>query len=139
MSYNGLEIDMLNVGDADCILVTHWNQSTPIRTLIDGGDTDTVEDVRGFLRSQGINRIDNVVCTHPHDDHAGGLVELLKYGDFSVGTAWIHRPQYHINMLCRECAEMLFNRLEEGHGHPRISKDCQYPDWFMPAKRDPHH
>jgi beta-lactamase superfamily II metal-dependent hydrolase len=44
--------------------------------LIDGGETDT--GVVQYLQSIGIQRIDLVVATHPHSDHIGGLVQVLK-------------------------------------------------------------
>ncbi len=44
--------------------------------LIDGGDTDT--GVVQYLKSKGITRLDIVVATHPHADHIGGLVQVLK-------------------------------------------------------------
>jgi len=44
--------------------------------LIDGGDTDT--GVVQYLKSKGITRLDVVVATHPHADHIGGLVQVLK-------------------------------------------------------------
>jgi hypothetical protein len=37
--FDGFEIDMLSLGDADCILVTQWSpfDGYPFRVLIDGG------------------------------------------------------------------------------------------------------
>jgi competence protein ComEC len=51
--------------------------------LIDGGPTtpeyDTGERVIApFLRHKGIRKIDTVILTHPHNDHAGGLEFILK-------------------------------------------------------------
>lgn len=44
--------------------------------LIDGGEADT--GVVQYLKSKGGNRLDLVVATHPHADHIGGLVQVLK-------------------------------------------------------------
>ena len=104
MSYNGFEIDMLNIGDADCILVTEWKNNIPTRVLIDGGNTESAKTLKKFLRDRDMNYIDHVVCTHPHDDHAGGLVELLADTSLCVGRVWVHRPQNHLNMLLVEYA-----------------------------------
>lgn len=114
MSFNGFEIDMLNVGDADCILVTQWQNNTPARVLIDGGSADTVAELTGFLRDQGIFYIEHMVCTHPHNDHAGGLVKFLNDKRFQVGTAWIHRPELHADLLKVELA------LGRTHGMKRV-------------------
>jgi hypothetical protein len=53
--YDGLEIDMLSVGCADCILVTKWNNGIANRVLVDGACKSDYENViRPFLRSQNI-------------------------------------------------------------------------------------
>ncbi len=97
--YNGLEIDMLNVGCADAILVTRWTNGIPNRVLVDGGNKSDYDDtVKPFLKSLGIDRLDAVVCSHPHDDHAAGLLELVKARDFIIGAAFVHVPQWHVSM-----------------------------------------
>ncbi len=75
--FDGIEIDMLSLGDANCIVVTKWADGGPFRLLIDGGTGDSVEAVREFLRGIGCTYLYAVVCTHPHNDHAAGLVKLL--------------------------------------------------------------
>ena len=68
MTYDGIEIDMLSLGDADCILVTCWKNGEPERVLIDGGRLSSVETVRGFLRRRNVKTLDHVVCSHSDDD-----------------------------------------------------------------------
>lgn len=104
MSYNGFEIDMLNVGDADCILVTEWAQNKPTRVLIDGGNAESAKVLKSFLQTRGISYIDHVVSSHPHDDHARGLIELANDTSVEIGVAWIHRPELHVDMLQVEYA-----------------------------------
>lgn len=54
--FNGFEIDMLSLGDADSILVTQWrpDRLLPIRVLIDGGNTGSADSILAFLWSRGI-------------------------------------------------------------------------------------
>ncbi len=106
MIYDGLEIDMLSVKDADCILVTRWyaDKSAPRRILIDGGHKEDAEIVGEFLAQRKINCLNHVVCTHPHDDHAGGLIELLKDRDLKVGHAWMHIPENHVDWAVVDAA-----------------------------------
>lgn len=98
MSDTGIEIDMLSLGDADSILVTKWTGDDAQRVLIDGGNADSSEVVQSFLKDRGIRHIENVVCSHPHNDHAAGLIPLLRDSGITVSTLWVHQPQKHPNL-----------------------------------------
>lgn len=104
MSYNGFEIDMLSVGNADCLLTTRWNQGQPNRVLIDGGRTETTDKVKVSLLQRNVYHIDHLVCTHPHEDHVGGLVGLVNSNDFTIGRAWMHLPWQHVNLTALTAA-----------------------------------
>ena len=93
--YDGVEIDMLSLGDADSVLVTGWKDGQPTRVLIDGGRTASYPEVRSFMHEHDIKYIDHLVCSHPHDDHAGGLVKLVEDPEFDFGQAWLHDPSSH--------------------------------------------
>ena len=73
-----LMVTMLNVGQADAILVQTNNKTV----LIDAGEQKT--DVAEQLKAKGINYIDLVVATHPHADHIGGMNAVVS--DFSIKT-----------------------------------------------------
>jgi beta-lactamase superfamily II metal-dependent hydrolase len=96
--YNGFEVDLLSLGNADCILVTHWQGTSATRVLIDGGNKGDALIVRRFLEQRGITYIHAMVCTHPHDDHAGGLLELVEDPTLTFGRAYLHIPQWHLDM-----------------------------------------
>jgi len=105
MSFDGIEVDMLNLGNADSILVTKWVAGSASRILIDGGNLSDSDRILAFLKSRGVTYLDHIVCTHPHDDHAGGLVGIVKSPEIDFGQAWIHLPWNHVNQ------EMLANVL----------------------------
>lgn len=65
----GLRVDFLNVGQADSALVRCGGAAM----LIDGGNVDDSSYVVSFLKAQGVERLDYVVASHAHEDHAGGL------------------------------------------------------------------
>jgi beta-lactamase superfamily II metal-dependent hydrolase len=99
VAFNGIEIDMLSLGDADCILVTYWDDDIPTHILIDGGYAKHVPIIEKFLGERGVDEIDHLVSTHLHDDHIRGLVKLVQNGKFKIGSAWMHMPERHVNML----------------------------------------
>lgn len=97
--YDGLEVDMLSVGNADCILVSFYSGGSVHRVLIDGGNKGDAPAIRGFLRGLNITKIDDVLSTHPHDDHSGGLIELLSDTTLTFGKLWSHVPHWHVESM----------------------------------------
>ena len=87
-----LEITFLDVGQGDCILIR-----TPFRQhiLIDGGGDSVYWQQRGrnvglttvvpYLRHRGIDHLDLVILSHPHEDHLYGLLAVLEH--VSIGMA----------------------------------------------------
>ena len=72
----GLTITVLDVGQGDAIIIETPSKK---RVLVDGGEEKMGERVVvPFLRRKGINKLDLVILTHPHDDHVGGLPAVLR-------------------------------------------------------------
>ena len=76
---NNLNIHYIDVGQADSILIT-LNDSA---MLIDAGNNADGKDVVDYITSQGISKLDYVIGTHPHEDHIGGLDDVIK--NFKIG------------------------------------------------------
>ena len=74
-------VHFLDVGQADCILVQCDGHSM----LIDGGNAADSSLVYSYLQTHHVDYLDYIVCTHPHEDHVGGLAGALNYA--AVGTA----------------------------------------------------
>lgn len=72
-SENPLRIYFVDVGQGDAILIQTPDGQT---ALIDGGETDS--GIVQYLQSIGIQRVDLIIATHPHADHIGGLVQVMK-------------------------------------------------------------
>ncbi len=70
---NPLQITFFDVGQGDSILIVSPNGKN---MLIDGGEPDT--GIVQYLQDLKIGHIDVMVATHPHSDHIGGLVQVLK-------------------------------------------------------------
>jgi competence protein ComEC len=85
-----LRVAFLSVGHGDAIVVS----SAGHHALIDGGGTPGGADtgkryVLPYLRERGIRSLDLAVLTHPHPDHALGLVSTL--GVLRPAHLWIGR------------------------------------------------
>lgn len=98
MPKHALEVHMLSVGDADSILVTWWDNDTPERLLVDGGEASTVHEVKAELRKLGAMHLDYVLCTHLDDDHAAGLVDIVEDEDFEIGRGYMHVVEWHVQL-----------------------------------------
>jgi len=99
LKYNGLEIFMMNVGNADCFLVIQYQTGGNKDVyLIDGGKKSDAETIIGRIKGLGITHIDYVINTHPHDDHAGGLVDIIKDTTLTFGQVWMHASWTRIDV-----------------------------------------
>ena len=78
-----LMLHMIDVGQADSFLLIQGNETA----LIDCGTRSTGKDVVDYLNSIGITKLDYVFGTHPHDDHMGGMYEVIT--NFEVGKVII--------------------------------------------------
>lgn len=69
-----LTVHFLDVGQGDSELLQFAGKNI----LIDAGTQDTGPKVAAYLRSHGVTSLDLVVATHPHEDHIGGLLTILR-------------------------------------------------------------
>ena len=70
-----LIVHFIDVAQGDSILVQTPNGST---MLIDGGPRTAGQKVVSYLKKAGISSIDRIVATHAHEDHIGGLIDVLN-------------------------------------------------------------
>lgn len=82
-----LKIYFIDVGQADSTLVIDNDKTM----LIDAGTNDQGENVVEFLKNKGITKIDYLVGTHPHEDHIGGLDNVID--SFDIGTIYMPKVQ----------------------------------------------
>jgi competence protein ComEC len=63
--------------------------------LVDGGECDGYGKVLATLHKHGLSHIDVVVATHPHADHFGGLVDVIKNVDVGqvLDSGQVHTTQ----------------------------------------------
>ncbi|MHB9146795.1 MAG: ComEC/Rec2 family competence protein [Symbiobacteriia bacterium] len=69
-----LEVDFIDVGQADSILVRQGDHAM----LVDAGNNADAATVTGYLTKRGVKRLEVVVGTHPHEDHIGSLDKVIE-------------------------------------------------------------
>jgi len=92
----GLTISMLDVGQGDAVLL---QAATGQTALYDGGPRSG--RVLEILQQMGVKQIDLVVASHPHEDHIGGLVDVITYYEpqFVIDNTSAHPTQTYERYL----------------------------------------
>jgi len=99
-----LVVDLIDVGQAQAILL---RGARGAGVLVDAaGSTGPAYDpgervVLPYLRRQGLHRLEVLLLTHEHIDHAGGAAAVLR--GLEVGELWLG-PLAHRHVLARELA-----------------------------------
>ena len=79
-----LTVNYIDVGQGDSMFIQTSSGKT---MLIDAGTHEMGSKVVNYIKSRGINKIDILIGTHPHNDHIGGIVEVLK--TFKIGKFYM--------------------------------------------------
>ncbi len=81
---NLLSLYFIDVGQADSAFFAFPSGET---LLIDAGNKEDGQKVVDFIKDLGFDKIDYVIATHPHEDHIGGMSEVLEV--FKVGKFYM--------------------------------------------------
>jgi competence protein ComEC len=69
-----LYVHMIDCGQGDCFL---FEQNGKFG-MIDCGTRSSAKDVVYYLQKQGVSKLQFIVGTHQHDDHIGGMYDVLN-------------------------------------------------------------
>ena len=78
-----LSIHFVDVGQGDCILITQNNENM----LIDAGNNEDGDLLVDYFKDLGIKDFKYVVGTHAHEDHIGGLDNIIE--NFNIGKFYM--------------------------------------------------
>jgi competence protein ComEC len=126
-----LRVDVLDVGQADCIVIRAPGGHA---MLVDGGgrlerttsgaivaaplgDRVATRTVMPFLLRHWVLRLDAVVLTHPHGDHAGGLPVILsreRVGALYDSAQLYSGPAYHRALAVMQARHIRWIRAQRG-------------------------
>lgn len=93
------EIDMLNVGNADAIILRYIDEKElEYVILIDAGKTKAhgIQVVNHINKYTNKKHIDLAISTHPDKDHIGGFEYVVNNVD--IKEFWIHDPKSHVEI-----------------------------------------
>lgn len=88
------EINMINVEDGDCIILTLRKEESSALILIDGGYKKHYPKLKSRLEEllpDFDNTIRLVVCTHYDNDHLGGVEKVIESYHEAIEEIWIHK------------------------------------------------
>ena len=69
-----LSVSFVDVGQADSVLIRNGNYNM----LIDAGNNEDGEKLVNYFKSLGIEEFTYVFATHPHEDHIGGMDDIIN-------------------------------------------------------------
>ncbi len=114
---NKLAVTFFDIGEADSIFITTPDKH---KILIDGGEEDgqVLKKLTTKIASNN-HYIDLVISTHPHADHLGGLIDILK--NYQVGQVWLtgisHTSKTYLDFLDVLAQKNINTRLIYSCGH----------------------
>lgn len=79
-----LKVNYIDVGQADSIFIELPNKQT---MLIDAGTNGAGSTVVKYIKDLGYSKLDYVIGTHPHEDHIGGLDDVIN--TFTIGKIYM--------------------------------------------------
>lgn len=87
IAQDNLLVDFIDVGQADSILIRNQDQVM----LIDAGTNEAGDTVVNYLKELGITKINYLVGTHPHEDHIGGIDDVIN--NFDIGQIYMPKME----------------------------------------------
>lgn len=67
-------VSFIDVGQADSVLIRNGNYNM----LVDAGNNEDGEKLVNYFKSLGIEEFTYVFATHPHEDHIGGMDDIIN-------------------------------------------------------------
>lgn len=88
------EVTILNVNDADAIVINYYDGTRWWSAVVDAGNVGDGSKVKKQIKHQerGMYVIDYAFCTHPDKDHKGGFFDLLQDSTVAILALFIRRP-----------------------------------------------
>ena len=112
----------LDVGQGDSEVVETPSGKT---VLIDAGPPGAEQTILAFLRARGVQRLDYVVASHPHEDHIGGMAAVLDALPFGPVIDAAFDVHHEIQDSCLSAIRSHGARLLRGRAGDHFTIDSQ--------------
>jgi len=86
---SNVTVHFIDVGQGDSIFIDTQNRDV----LIDGGSASASQTILDYLHSLNITLIHLVIATHAHEDHIGGLIDILN-SSITIGEVLVNNQTY---------------------------------------------
>jgi competence protein ComEC len=116
-----LKVHFLDVGQADSILIQEPGGKV---MLIDAGNNSDSDIVVNYINNLGIEKIDYIIGTHPHEDHIGGMDIVIN--TFDIGEVMM--PKASTNTKTFEEVLLSINNKNLKITTPEIGLDYKLGD-----------
>ena len=104
----------IDVGEADCILIKYNDEYT----LVDAGNNKDGKKIVAYLKGLGIEHFEYVIGTHAHEDHIGGMDDIIK--NFSID--YFYMPKTEVDMITYTEIKDELNKKGIKYETPKIDK-----------------
>ena len=78
-----VKVHFIDIGQGDAIFLEINDKNI----LIDAGEAEHAQTIMDYLRTYDVETLDMVFLTHPHEDHIGGMGEVLA--GFDIGEFYM--------------------------------------------------
>ena len=97
------EFDLLELGDADAIIIGQIINDQQYITLVDAGNEGDGKKIKSHLQKYyNTLTIDLAICTHADSDHKGGFFDLLQDSGVIIHEFWLADPATYLGLKERE-------------------------------------
>lgn len=82
-----MRLEIIDVGQGSGALLQVFDGGKTFNAIIDAGERTAQKAVINQLNARNVEKLDLVIITHPHTDHFGGILQVLK--DYEIKELWL--------------------------------------------------